>query len=68
MTIAALYHSFGCGICFLGTVHEKIATQHCSFLFLACCIIKNLVIQALGDKRLSNKTSLLNSAHAEVGN
>lgn len=67
MTTAALYHSFGCGICFLGTVREKIAIQHYSFLFFACCIIKNLIIQALGDKR-PNKTTLLNSAHAEVGN
>lgn len=29
MTTAALCHSFGCGIFFLGTAHEKIATQHC---------------------------------------
>lgn len=38
-----------------------------SFLFFAC-VIKNLIIQVLGDKTPNNMTSLFNSAHAEVGN
>lgn len=41
---------------------------HNTVAFFACCIIKNLIIQVLGDKTPNNKISLLSSAHAEAGN